>query len=166
MALEELYREVILDHYRNPRHKGTLDHATVHADGQNPSCGDEFSLELDVADGVIVDVATQGQGCSISQASGSMMADVIVGKTIEEVREFAAKFRVMMAIDEGKNPVDLARPGAVLGDLEALQGVRKFPVRIKCADLPWTTLADALDRVELQESVDSGGAGSRGKPGT
>ena len=144
MALEELYREVILDHYRNPRHKGSLSHADFHAEGLNPSCGDEFSLDLAVVDGVITDVATQGQGCSISQASGSMMADIIKGKTVAEVEELSTKFRVMMAIEEGESPIDPARPGAALGDLEALQGVRKFPVRIKCADLPWTTLSDAL----------------------
>ena len=74
------------------------------------------------------------------------MADAIKGKTLNEVAELAGKFRIMMSIDEGESPVDPARPGAVLGDLEALQGVRKFPVRIKCADLPWTTLADALSR--------------------
>ena len=147
MALEELYREVILDHYRNPRHKGSLSHADFHAEGLNPSCGDEFSLDLVVVDGVITEVATQGQGCSISQSSGSMMADIIKGKTVDEVRELVAKFRLMMGIDEGDSPVDPARPGAVLGDLEALQGVRKFPVRIKCADLPWTTLSDALDQI-------------------
>lgn len=147
MALEELYREVILDHYRNPRHKGSLSHADLHAEGLNPSCGDEFSLDLVVVDGVVTEVATQGQGCSISQASGSMMADIIKGKTVDEVKDITAKFRLMMAIDEGESPVDPARPGAVLGDLEALQGVRKFPVRIKCADLPWITLADALAKV-------------------
>lgn len=146
MALEELYREVILDHYRNPRHKGSLTHADFHAEGLNPSCGDEFSLDITVVDGVITEVATQGQGCSISQASGSMMADIIKGKTLDEVADITGKFKLMMAIEEGENPVDPARPGAVLGDLEALQGVRKFPVRIKCADLPWTTLTDALDQ--------------------
>ncbi len=146
MALEELYREVILDHYRNPRHKGTLADADRHAEGLNPSCGDEFSLDLLVSDGVVTEVATQGQGCSISQASGSMMADAIKGKTVDEILELTKKFKLMMAIEEGESPVDPARPGAVLGDLEALQGVRKFPVRIKCADLPWTTLADALDQ--------------------
>ena len=148
MALEELYREVILDHYRNPRHKGRLAHAHYHAEGQNPSCGDEFSLDLLIEDGVLVEVATQGQGCSISQASGSMMADAIKGKTVEEVRELNRNFKLMMSIEEGQSPVDPARPGAVLGDLEALQGVRKFPVRIKCADLPWATLADALAEIE------------------
>ena len=147
MALEELYREVILDHYRNPRHKGSLSQSDFHAEGLNPSCGDEFSLDLVVDSGTITEVATQGQGCSISQASGSMMADAIKGKTVDEVKEITAKFKLMMAIEEGDSPVDPARPGAVLGDLEALQGVRKFPVRIKCADLPWTTLADALSQV-------------------
>jgi nitrogen fixation NifU-like protein len=148
MALEELYREVILDHYRHPRHKGTLVNADLHAEGLNPSCGDEFSLDLVVTDGVITDVATQGQGCSISQASGSMMADAIKGKTIGEVADLVRKFRVMMSIDEGESPIDPARPGAVLGDLESLQGVRKFPVRIKCADLPWATLTDALSQTD------------------
>lgn len=146
MSLDELYREVILDHYRNPRHRGTLAEAHIHADGQNPSCGDEFSLDLAVDGDVITNIATRGQGCSISQASGSMMADIIIGKTLDEVRDLTAKFKLMMSIEEGDNPVDPARPGAVLGDLEALQGVRKFPVRIKCADLPWATLADALSQ--------------------
>lgn len=146
MAIEELYREVILDHYRNPRRRGRLEGKHVHAEGQNPSCGDEFSLDLAVADGRIVDAAIQGQGCSISQASGSMMADAIVGKSIDEVEDLRHKFKVMMSIEEGDDPVDPERPGAVLGDLEALRGVKRFPVRIKCADLPWTTLEDALER--------------------
>ncbi len=147
-SLQELYREVILDHYRNPRHQGVLRGPHVHAEGQNPSCGDEFSLDLAVEDGTVVDVGIQGQGCSISQASGSMMADAIVGKTIEQVSELASDFKVMMSIGDGESPVDPDRPGEVLGDLEALQGVRKFPVRIKCADLPWTTLEEALEKAQ------------------
>jgi nitrogen fixation NifU-like protein len=146
--LDELYREVILDHYRNPRRRGSLSGDHVHAEGNNPSCGDEFALDIVVVDGVITDAAMQGQGCSISQASGSMMMDVIVGKPIPEVQDIAHKFKVMMAIEEGDDPLDPDRPGSVLGDLEALQGVRKFPVRIKCADLPWTTLGDALEQAE------------------
>jgi nitrogen fixation NifU-like protein len=144
VSIQELYREVILDHYRNPRRQGTLTGDHIHAEGNNPSCGDEFSLDLEVADGRIVDVAIQGQGCSISQASGSMMAEAIVGKPVAEVTELTHQFKLMMSIEEGESPVDPNRPGSVLGDLEALQGVRKFPVRIKCADLPWTTLEDAL----------------------
>ncbi|GMR02308.1 MAG: SUF system NifU family Fe-S cluster assembly protein [Acidimicrobiia bacterium] len=145
--LDELYREVILDHYRNPRKRGSLNGKHIHAEGNNPSCGDEFSIDIAVEDGVIVDAAMQGQGCSISQASGSMMMDAIVGKSIEEVEDLTHRFKVMMTIVDGENPVDPDRPGSMLGDLEALQGVRKFPVRIKCADLPWTTLTDALERV-------------------
>jgi nitrogen fixation protein NifU and related proteins len=144
--LDELYREVILDHYRNPRKRGTLHGDHVHAEGINPSCGDEFSLDLEVRDGVVVDAAMQGQGCSISQASGSMMMDSIVGKSVDDVQDITHKFKLMMSIEEGDNPVDPERPGAVLGDLEALQGVRKFPVRIKCADLAWTTLSDAINQ--------------------
>jgi nitrogen fixation protein NifU and related proteins len=148
MAIDELYREVILDHYRNPRHRGTLSGDHVHAEGENPSCGDEFALDLALEGGTLSEIAIQGQGCSISQASGSMMADAVVGKTVADVRELARKFKRMMSIEEGENPVDPDRPGAVLGDLEALQGVRRFPVRIKCADLPWATLESALAQVE------------------
>jgi nitrogen fixation NifU-like protein len=145
-GLDELYREVILDHYRNPRKQGTLSGDHIHAEGNNPSCGDEFFLDVAVEDDVITDAAMRGQGCSISQASGSMMMDKIVGMTIADVRDLTHKFKLMMSIEEGDNPVDPERPGSVLGDLEALQGVRKFPVRIKCADLAWTTLSDALDQ--------------------
>ena len=144
MAIEELYREVILDHYRNPRRRGSLSGDHVHAEGNNPSCGDEFSLDLAIDGDVVRDAAIQGQGCSISQASGSMMADAIVGKTVSEVEDLAHKFKLMMSIEEGEDPIDADRPGSVLGDLEALRGVKRFPVRIKCADLPWTTLEDAL----------------------
>ena len=143
--LEELYREVILDHYRNPRRRGTLGEGAVHADGNNPSCGDELSLDIVLEDGVITDAAMQGQGCSISQASGSMMMDAIVGMSIDDVRDLTHRFKVMMTIEDGDDPIDPERPGSVLGDLEALQGVRQFPVRIKCADLAWATLATALD---------------------
>lgn len=142
--LDELYREVILDHYRNPRRRGSLSGDHLHADGNNPSCGDEFSIDVVVEDGVITDAAMQGQGCSISQASGSMMMDAVVGKSVTDVQDLTRKFKVMMTIEDGEDPVDPDRPGAALGDLEALQGVRKFPVRIKCADLAWTTLEDAL----------------------
>jgi nitrogen fixation NifU-like protein len=144
--LDELYREVILDHYRNPRKQGTLQGEHIHAEGTNPSCGDEFFLDVAITDGTITDAAMRGQGCSISQASGSMMMDKIVGMPIEDVRDVIHQFKLMMSIEEGENPVDPDLPGSVLGDLEALQGVRKFPVRIKCADLAWATLSDALDQ--------------------
>lgn len=145
MALEELYREVILDHYRSPRNRGELENASAHADGNNPLCGDEISLDLIIADGIITDVGSVGQGCSISQSSASMMTDAIKGKRLDEVRDITSKFKGMMDISSGEDPgLDPDRPGSVLGDLEALQGVRKFPVRIKCANLPWTTLEEAL----------------------
>jgi nitrogen fixation NifU-like protein len=144
--LDELYREVILDHYRNPRKQGTLQGEHIHAEGTNPSCGDEFFLDVAITDGIITDAAMRGQGCSISQASGSMMMDKIVGMPVDEVHDTIHKFKLMMTIDEGENPVDPDLPGSILGDLEALQGVRKFPVRIKCADLAWATLSDALDQ--------------------
>lgn len=145
MALEELYREVILDHYRSPRNKAELSNATNHADGHNPLCGDEIHIDLIVDDGVITQVGAIGQGCSISQSSASMMTDAIKGKRVDEVRDLTARFKGMMDIDSGTDPgLDPDRPGAVLGDLEALQGVRKFPVRIKCANLAWTTLEEAL----------------------
>jgi nitrogen fixation NifU-like protein len=145
VSLDELYREVILDHYRNPRHRGSLDDPTAHAEGQNPLCGDEVFLDLIVDEGRIAAVGVKGQGCSISQASASMMADAIAGMTVAEVRELAGRFRAMMDIEDGDAGLDADRPGGTLGDLEALQGVRRFPVRIKCANLPWTTLAEALE---------------------
>ena len=146
MSLEELYREVILDHYRNPRNRGTLDDPDTSADGSNPLCGDDVHIDLALDGEVISAVAVTGQGCSISQASASMMSEAVKGETVAAVRDLTARFKGMMNIGEQADPgLDPERPGAALGDLEALQGVRKFPVRIKCADLPWTTLAQALD---------------------
>ena len=144
MSLDDLYREVILDHYRNPRRRGALEHPDAHADGQNPLCGDEISLDLALDGDRIADVRLQGRGCSISQASASMMAEAVAGKTIAEAEALIHRFKAMMEIEPGDAGIDPSRPGAALGDLEALQGVRRFPVRIKCADLPWATLAQAL----------------------
>jgi nitrogen fixation NifU-like protein len=144
VSLDDLYREVILDHYRNPRRRGALEHPDAHADGQNPLCGDEISLDLALDGDRITDVRLQGRGCSISQASASMMAEAVAGKTIAEVEALMHRFKAMMEIEAGDAGIDPAQPGAALGDLEALQGVRRFPVRIKCADLPWATLAQAL----------------------
>jgi nitrogen fixation NifU-like protein len=144
VSLDELYREVILDHYRNPRRRGHLDDPDGHADGQNPLCGDEVSVDVSFDGDRVADVAITGQGCSISQASASMMAEAIVGKSLEEVADLSHRFKVMMDIEEGDPGLDASRPGEVLGDLEALQGVRRFPVRIKCADLPWVTLENAM----------------------
>jgi len=147
MALDELYREVILDHYRNPRNRQPIDAPDAHADGHNPLCGDEISLDLLFEDDRVTEIAIVGRGCSISQSSASMMSDAIKGKTRSEIAELNARFKAMMDIDiEGDAGLDPDRPGSVLGDLEALQGVRKFPVRIKCANLAWTTLEEALNQ--------------------
>jgi nitrogen fixation NifU-like protein len=145
MALEDLYREVILDHYRNPRNRGHLESPTATAQGVNPLCGDELTIDLEITDEVVTAVAVEGQGCSISQASASMMSEAIKGKTRVEIDDLVAKFRGMMALEGSTDPgLDPERPGAVLGDIESLQGVRQYPVRIKCAGLPWTTLQEAL----------------------
>jgi nitrogen fixation NifU-like protein len=148
-GLEDLYREIILDHYRTPRNRGELPVPPArHAEGHNPLCGDEISVFLDIAehDGVDVvdDVKVTGQGCSISQSSASMMSQAVKGKTVPEVRALVRKFKGMMSIETEGDP-DGNSSDVPLGDLEALQGVVKFPVRIKCATLAWNTLTQALD---------------------
>ncbi len=146
MALEELYREVILDHYRNPRNKGHLGHPDASAQGVNPLCGDEVTIEVGFTGDVVSDIAVSGQGCSISQSSASMMTEAIKGKTRAEIEDLVARFRRMMSLDASDDPgLDPERPGSVLGDIEALQGVRQYPVRIKCASLAWNTLLEALN---------------------
>jgi nitrogen fixation protein NifU and related proteins len=145
-GLEDLYREIILDHHRNPRNRGELAPPASHAVGHNPLCGDEIDVYLDVTDGVITDVKVGGQGCSISQSSASMMSQAVKGKPVEEVRALVRRFKGMMSIpDEDGNPIE-PDPAVKLGDLEALQGVVKFPVRIKCATLAWNTLLEALEQ--------------------
>ncbi len=142
MSLTDLYREVILDHYRNPRNRGKLDAPDVHGEGTNPLCGDEIAIDISFDGSLVSDVRITGQGCSISQASASMMSEAIKGKSAEEIRVVAERFNALMTTND--EIVDPERPGAVLGDLEALQGVREFPVRIKCATLSWHTMLDAL----------------------
>ena len=145
MSLDDLYREVILDHYRTPRNRDPLEDSDATADGVNPLCGDEVVVALKLDGDTVAGISVTGQGCSISQASASMMSEAVKGKTRSDIDEVTGKFRAMMSIDSDGDPgLDPDRPGAVLGDLEALQGVRKYPVRIKCANLPWTTLAEAL----------------------
>jgi nitrogen fixation protein NifU and related proteins len=156
-GLEDLYREIILDHYRNPRNRGELPSPPAFSEtGFNPLCGDEITLYLQVGDGTIDDVKLTGQGCSISQSSASMMSTAVKGRSIDEARAVIRKFKSMMSIHESRlDGVEsesdaLAREDDVkLGDLEALQGVVKFPVRIKCATLAWNTLAQALDAVTV-----------------
>ena len=156
-GLEDLYREIILDHYRAPRNRGELPVPPAHqVEGFNPLCGDEVVLYLDVADGVVNDVKIAGQGCSISQASTSMMSAAVKGKSVADARTLTRAFKALMSIHESKiggeaDDVDVATDdlaGVRLGDLEALQGVVKFPVRIKCATLAWNTLTQGLDEIE------------------
>ncbi|MFM7686007.1 MAG: Fe-S cluster assembly sulfur transfer protein SufU [Actinomycetota bacterium] len=145
-GLEDLYREIILDHHRNPRNRGELPPPAAHAVGHNPLCGDEIEIYLQVADGVVADVKVGGQGCSISQSSASMMSQAVKGRPVAEVQALVRRFKGMMSIpDDDGNPIE-PDPNVKLGDLEALQGVVKFPVRIKCATLAWNTLLDALSQ--------------------
>lgn len=146
MALEELYREVILDHYRNPRNRTPLENPEISAEGVNPLCGDEVTVELRFDGDAVSAVSVRGHGCSISQSSGSMMSEAIRGLHRNEVVDLAGRFQAMLTGDEDDQVVlDPENPGKILGDLEALQGVRRYPVRIKCASLPWTTLTQALN---------------------
>ena len=160
-GLEDLYREIILDHYRAPRNRGELPVPPAHkAEGFNPLCGDEIVVYLTVDDGRIVDVKIGGQGCSISQSSASMMSAAVKGKTVDEARAFTRAFKAMMSIHEhliggDGNDGDGTDDGVAsvkLGDLEALRGVVKFPVRIKCATLSWNTLAQGLDEAAVTQA--------------
>ena len=151
-GLEDLYREIILDHYRNPRNRGELDTPPAHkAEGINPLCGDEVKVYLLVDNGKISDIRIDGQGCSISQSSASMMTSAVMDRTVDEARQVLRSFKEMMSIHEDGLESDDGKPNDVgnvgLGDLEALRGVVKFPVRIKCATLGWNTLDQALEEV-------------------
>lgn len=144
--LEDLYRDILLDHYRHPRNHGKLPvPASCSADGANPLCGDQLSLELTLEDDRIVDIAFSGNGCSISQASASMMTEYVKGRTTAEARGGIDAFQRMMV--EGE-PL-----GEEFGDIEALVGVAKFPVRVKCASLAWKTLEQALSAGEARVPV-------------
>ncbi len=161
-GLEDLYREIILDHYRSPRNRGELESPpAVRVEGFNPLCGDEIVVTLDVEDDVVSDIKIAGTGCSISQSSASLMSAAVKGSSVGAARELIATFKGMMSIHESTLPagvapggvdvetVDAPEPEAIdveaLGELAALQGVVKFPVRIKCATLSWNTLAQGLD---------------------
>ena len=139
LELDELYRDLILDHYKRPHHREKLAHADVTAEGFNPVCGDEIEMEL-VFDGErIGEIGVRGRGCSISQASASMMSDLVQGKTAGEIARLSAEFKHMLNNPEDEVPAEL-------GDLEALQGVGKFAVRVKCATLAWHTLSEGIEQ--------------------
>lgn len=136
IQLDALYREVILDHHRSPRNYGKLEDATAHLEGYNPLCGDRVEIAVKVSGQKLEECRFSGEGCSICMSSASMMTEEVIGKSIEKVIETIEGFRALMKGEEC--------PLAVEGDLESLVGVRNFPVRIKCALLPWTTLNDCL----------------------
>ncbi len=139
MSLDNLYREVILDHYKNPKNRGLLDSPDIEFDGHNPLCGDTVTLHLQFDGEKITDVKFQGEGCSISQASISMMTQQIKGLKPDDIIDLAENFRSMM---KGEDISELD-----MGELEVLQGVKLFPARIKCALLGWDTLKQALGQI-------------------
>ena len=137
MSLEELYKEVILDHYKNPRNKRDVPDAPLSCHRNNPLCGDEITVYADLSDGVVTDVAFQGQGCSISMSSASMMTEAVSGKPAAEALAMAVEFRSMMAGEADPSEDEF-------GELVALKGVVKYPIRVKCAVLAWDVLQEAL----------------------
>ena len=139
--LNELYQEVILDHNRRPRTFRRIDGASHHAAGHNPLCGDRLTLDVQVDDGRIADIAFQGSGCAISKASASLMTDAVKGQSVVAARELFERFHRMVT-----TPPD--QPVEGMGKLSVLAGVREFPVRVKCASLAWHTLKAALEREE------------------
>lgn len=138
MQLDDLYRRVIMDHYKNPRNRGDIEDGTVTVDLNNPTCGDRISLQLQLANGIVQQARFKGEGCSISIASASMMTDAVKGKTFEDAFALAEKFSSLM---KGEDVVfdDYE-------DLEALSGVNKFPARIKCATLAWNALRKGMEQ--------------------
>ena len=135
--LDELYREVILDHFKNPSHRGELPDAQIKVDGANPLCGDELTFYLKLHDGNLEHVRFRGTGCAISQAAASMLAQQLEGKTVDQSHQL---IKALQALMQGQELAD----GVDVGDLEALAGVRKFPVRVKCAALSWNVVEQGL----------------------
>ncbi|ATO48899.1 MULTISPECIES: Fe-S cluster assembly sulfur transfer protein SufU [Brevibacillus] len=143
-SLDDLYRRVIMDHYQKPRNKGKLeDENGLVINLNNPTCGDSISLSLQVENGVVVDAKFLGEGCSISMSSASMMTEAVKGKNEEEALRLIQIFSDMM---QGKEPDD----SIDLGDIEALQGVCKFPARIKCATLAWKALEQGINQTDAK----------------
>ncbi|WP_017185175.1 Fe-S cluster assembly sulfur transfer protein SufU [Alkalibacillus haloalkaliphilus] len=145
--LDTLYRQVIMDHYKNPRNRGQLegDHITVELN--NPTCGDRIDLQLKVEDGVVKDAKFEGEGCSISMSSASMMTQVIIDKPIEDALKMSEMFSDMML---GKEMEGYEFDIESLGDIQALQGVSKFPARIKCATLAWKAMEQGVEKDDKQ----------------
>ena len=137
--LDDLYQEIILDHYRSPRNQKKLDNVDIESEGFNPFCGDKVLLSIKLEHGIVDQVSFEGNGCSISQASASMLTNLIKGATLDKARSFYSSFREMM---HGK-PKDTLED---LGEAAVLEGVRQFPIRIKCALLAWVALEDGIKK--------------------
>ncbi|SFE21427.1 nitrogen fixation protein NifU [Paenibacillus catalpae] len=138
MQLDDLYRRVIMDHYKNPRNRGTLNTDAVTINLNNPTCGDRISLQLQVEDGKVIDAKFSGEGCSISLSSASMMTEAVKGKTYDEALELAERFSGLMKGEDVEFQEN--------EDIEALSGVNKFPARIKCATLAWNALRKGIEQ--------------------
>ncbi|WP_335870300.1 Fe-S cluster assembly sulfur transfer protein SufU [Bacillus sp. 2205SS5-2] len=139
--LDTLYRQVIMDHYKNPRNKGAIEDGSMKIDMNNPTCGDRIHLTMKVEDGIVQEAKFDGEGCSISMASASMMTQAVKGKDIETALKLSNIFSDMMLGKDYDEDVDL-------GDIEALQGVAKFPARIKCATLAWKAMEKGVNEAE------------------
>ena len=153
-SLDEMYREVILDHYRSPRGRNPIKREDILTGGHNPSCGDEIEVSAEIEDGVLKDIHVDCKGCAISVASGSMLAEAVKGKPFSEVVKLAEAVRKML---KGEEDVELPEE---FEDIEALKGVRQFPVRVKCALLSWVTLIEGL------KNYQSGGSDGKSKATT
>ncbi|RNF39308.1 Fe-S cluster assembly sulfur transfer protein SufU [Planococcus salinus] len=139
--LDQLYRQVIMDHYKTPRNKGSLENDNINIEMNNPTCGDRIQLTLQVEEGIVKDAKFDGEGCSISMASASMMTQAVKGKDVETALRLSKTFSDMMLGKEYDDSIDL-------GDIEALQGVSQFPARIKCATLAWKAMEKGVQNEE------------------
>jgi nitrogen fixation protein NifU and related proteins len=139
--LDQLYRQVIMDHYKTPRNKGTLENDNINIEMNNPTCGDRIQLTLQVEDGIVKDAKFDGEGCSISMASASMMTQAVKGQEVDTALKLSKIFSDMMLGKEYDDSIDL-------GDIEALQGVSQFPARIKCATLAWKAMEKGVQNEE------------------
>ena len=146
MNLESMYQELILEHYKHPQGKGLRSPSDVEVHHVNPTCGDEINLRVHIVDGTLVDVSYDGQGCSISQASASVMWELVQGQPVSDALKVAAEFLALM-----QSKGSLQGDEEVLGDAVAFSGVSKFPARVKCALLPWMALKDAVVQVQMKE---------------
>ncbi|MHB9145874.1 MAG: Fe-S cluster assembly sulfur transfer protein SufU [Symbiobacteriia bacterium] len=145
MSLEDVYKEAIMDHYARPRGRGTLEHPMIANRGHNPTCGDDIDIQVALDEGRISDVRFAGRGCSISQASASMMTVALKGKTLPEAKALLSRFFGMIK-GEGEGSY------RDLGELQALQGIAKLPARIKCASLAWHTVARGISQYEAEQA--------------